>query len=256
MVKRWKVLFPAPTGPEPRRAYVYLPHSYYNNPDKRYPVLYMFDGHNVFFDKDATYGKSWGMKDYMDFTDTEMIIAAVECNHNPNNGRLMEYAPFSYDDPIAGPVPGYGKNTMDWYVHVFKKEVDRRFRTLRDRQHTFIAGSSMGGLMSLYAITEYNQYFSGAAALSPSIWTHPDNIENMIRGAKIRPNTRLYMDYGSQEFKNHPGMLRLFQRMTSLLFMKKVFVTSRVVPHGDHSEACWEKQVPYFMGTLLYDEQN
>lgn len=45
----------------------------------------MFDGHNVFFDSDATYGKSWGMKDYLERTDTPLIVAAVECNHNPNN---------------------------------------------------------------------------------------------------------------------------------------------------------------------------
>ena len=108
--------------------------------------------------------------------------------------------------------------------------------------------------MSLYAITEYNQYFSGAAALSPSLWTHPDNIENMIRSAKIRTGTRVYMDYGSLEFKNHPGMLRLFQRTTSLLLMKRVFLTSRVVPFGEHTEASWEKQVPYFLDTLLYEE--
>lgn len=253
MVKKWKVLFPAPTGPEPRRAYVYLPDSYYHHPEKRYPVLYMFDGHNVFFDKDATYGKCWGVKEFMDYSHTELIIAAVECNHNPNNGRLMEYSPFSYDDPIAGPVAGYGKDTMDWYVHVFKKEVDRRFRTMRDRQHTFIAGSSMGGLMSLYALLEYNQYFSGAAALSPSLWTHPDNIFSMIRNAKVRPNTRLYMDYGSQEMKNHMIMPRTYRKATSLLLAKRIFLTSRIVPHGEHTEACWEKQVPYFIASLLYE---
>ena len=253
MVKKWKVPFPAPTGVEGRRAYVYLPNDYFKHPERRYPVLYMFDGHNVFFDKDATYGKCWGLKEYLDYTDTQIIVAAVECNHSPNNGRLMEYSPFSYDDPIAGPVPGYGKATMDWYVNVFKKEVDRRFRTLRDRQHTFIAGSSMGGLMSLYALMEYNQYFSGAAALSPSLWTHPDNIDSIIRNAKLRPNTRLYMDYGSQEMKNHSGMPRIYMRTTSLLLAKRVFLTSRIVPHGDHTEACWEKQIPYFISTLLYE---
>ena len=256
MVKKWKVTFPAPTGPETRLAYVYLPESYFEDPERRYPVLYMFDGHNLFFDEDTTYGKSWGLKDYMDQTGTDLIIAAVECNHHPDFGRLMEYAPFDYDDPVAGPITGYGKVTMDWYVKKFKREIDRRYRTLPDRRHTFISGSSMGGLMSLYALTQYNQYFSGAAALSPSLWTYPEMIEEMIRTSWLKPNTRLYMDYGSIEMKNHQGMNRNFQRVTSLFLMKRVFLTSRVVPYGDHTEACWEKQIPYFMSTLLYDDEN
>ena len=82
MVKVWNVTIPDFTGDEPRRAYLYLPESYEQEPKRRYPVLYMFDGHNVFFDDHATYGKSWGMKEYMDFTQTPLIIAAVECNHS------------------------------------------------------------------------------------------------------------------------------------------------------------------------------
>ena len=77
-----------------RRTFVYLPDDWQTS-GKKYPVLYMFDGHNLFFDGDATYGKSWGMLEYMDATQTPLIIAAVECNHDPNNGRLNEYSPFS-----------------------------------------------------------------------------------------------------------------------------------------------------------------
>ena len=86
MVEKWNITIPELTGDEERRAYIYLPESYTNEPDKHYPVLYMFDGHNVFFDEDATYGKCWGMKEYMDYTQTQVIIAAVECNHSPDNG--------------------------------------------------------------------------------------------------------------------------------------------------------------------------
>ena len=70
MIKKWTVRYPAVNGEEERRAYVYLPTMYEADPDRRYPVLYMFDGQNVFFDSDATYGKSWGMADYLDYTDT------------------------------------------------------------------------------------------------------------------------------------------------------------------------------------------
>ena len=80
MVKKWSVSYPAVNGTEQRRVYVYLPTMYEAEPDRRYPVLYMFDGQNVFFDEDATFGKSWGVADYLDYTDTPLIVAAVECN--------------------------------------------------------------------------------------------------------------------------------------------------------------------------------
>ena len=252
MVIRWKVVFPSPSGSDERRAYIYLPASYKKNPYKRYPVLYMFDGHNVFYDSHATYGKSWGIKKYMDRSKTEMIIAAVECNHSPDNGRLKEYSPFKFTDPRIGSIQGYGQTTMEWFIHKFKKDVDSHFRTLPDRNHTFIAGSSMGGLMSLYALMAYNDYFSGAVALSPSIWTNPSCIEQLINEAKLHPNTRIYMDYGSREISFHSNMKTCFHNVSSLLLKKDVFATTRIVPYGDHCEACWEAQIPIFMNILLY----
>ena len=74
MIKKWSVSYPAVNGTEQRRVYVYLPTMYEAEPDRRFPVLYMFDGQNVFFDEDATYGKSWGVADYLDYTDTPLIV--------------------------------------------------------------------------------------------------------------------------------------------------------------------------------------
>ena len=70
--------YPAVNGTEQRRAYVYLPTMYEAQPERRFPVLYMFDGQNVFFNEDATYGKSWGVADYLEYTDTPLIVAAIE----------------------------------------------------------------------------------------------------------------------------------------------------------------------------------
>ena len=253
MVETWDITIPELTGDKTRKAYLYLPESYRYYEDY-YPVLYMFDGHNVFVDEHATYGKSWGMKEYMDYTSTQMIIAAVECNHSPDHGRLREYSPFDFDDPEYGPMKGLGKITMDWMVHTFKKEIDENFRTLPGRETTFIAGSSMGGLMSLYAVIAYNQYFSRAAALSPSVWVDDNRIEQMIRGAKLAPDTLVYLDYGSREIHNHPYMRRQFREVTRMLLERDIWVESRIVPNGEHCEACWERQVPFFMDALLYDE--
>ena len=86
MVIKWDVTIPRLSGDTPRRAYIYLPESYDEEPDRRYPVMYMFDGHNVFFDEDATFGKSWGMNDYMERTGKQLIIVGVECNHQATAG--------------------------------------------------------------------------------------------------------------------------------------------------------------------------
>jgi len=253
MINKWRISIPSLTGLRHKRnAYVYVPDSHKDNPDARYPVLYMFDGHNVFFDSDATYGKSWGMLDYMDYTQTQIIIAAVECNHSPRNGRLSEYSPYSFSDMQFGRVRGRGRTTMEWFTKSFKREIDRRYPTIPDREHTFIAGSSMGGLMSLYALLEYNHVFSRAASLSPSLWVAPDRIRQLIRNAPLDPNTILYMDYGSNELGNHDDMLHLFSSTASELLNRRVLLDCRLVPYGDHSEASWEMQVPIFMKTLLY----
>lgn len=251
MIEKWNITIPELTGDETRRLYLYLPESYTYDNARRYPVLYMFDGHNVFFDSDATYGKSWGMKDYMDYTDTQLIIAAVECNHSPDFGRLKEYSPYSFHDPKFGPIEGKGKVTMEWIVHTLKPHIDREYRTLPDRMHTWIAGSSMGGLMSLYAVLEYNHIFSGAAALSPSIWTNPRLIDQLIRNAALDRDTTIYMDYGSREIHFHKSMKDRFRKVSELLYDRGIFLTSRIVPHGDHCEASWEKQIPIFLPLLL-----
>lgn len=255
MIEVFPVTLPRLSGKQSRRVYVYVPDALAADPDARYPVLYMFDGHNVFFDQDATYGKSWGMKEYMDQTQTPLIIVAVECNHAPNNARLSEYSPFTFQEEKLGRIRGRGKWTMEWLVQELKPMIDAQYPTLPQREATFIAGSSMGGLMSLYALVAYNHVFSRSAALSPSIWLASSRVLGMVRQAELAPDTVLYMDYGSRELANHPGILHSFSLLSSRLMDKGVWVNSRIVPNGDHCEACWEEQIPFFMQTLLYERE-
>ena len=256
MIHQWNLTIPPLTGDEPRRAYVYLPDSFQEDPSLRYPVLYMFDGHNVFFDEDATYGKSWGLGDYLDAAGTQIMVAAVECNHHPDNGRLSEYSPFTFRTPQTKRVVGRGRITMEWMTRAFKPGIDRDFPTLPGREDTFIAGSSMGGLMALYAVMEYNRCFSRGAALSPSLWVAPGKVDTLIRTARISPGTVMYMDYGSREISNHAQTFKMLGRTAAALLDKRVLLDFRIVPGGDHSEASWERQIPFFMSTLLYGRED
>ena len=253
MIEKWTTPIPKLSGREGRTVYVYVPDEAQENPEARYPVLYMFDGHNVFFDSDATYGKCWGMKEYLESTNTPLIVVAVDCNHSPNNGRLSEYSPFTFEDPKLGYIRGRGRTTMDWFAHTLKGMIDEKYPTLPGRETTWIAGSSMGGLMSLYALLQYNDTYSRAAALSPSIWVAPDKLSGLVGRAKLAPGTVLYMDYGSREMGNHEGIRRQFSALSGKLMTRGIHLTSRIVPGGTHSEASWEKQLPFVFHTLMYE---
>ena len=249
MVKKWKVTIPKLTGDKERRAYIYLPASYERDTTKRYPVMYMFDGHNVFFDGDATYGKSWGMNKFMNKSKKDLIIVAVECNHE-GNGRIVEYSPMNYENSSMGKIRGKGRVYMNWLVTTLKPYIDANYRTLPDRCNTIICGSSMGGLMALYGATVYNHVFQRAACLSPSLWVAPGKVLEMIARSHIRRDTCIYMDYGSEEMFNHAANAEALISTSHLLLTKRVNLAFRIVPGGNHSEASWEKQIPIFMECL------
>ena len=249
MVKKWEVTIPKLSGEKARRVYVCLPESYEENGEKRYPVMYMFDGHNVFFDEDATYGKSWGMKKFMKQSKKQLIIVAVECNHE-GNGRLVEYSPMQYENAQMGKIRGKGNVYMNWLVSTLKPYIDENYRTLPDRKNTIICGSSMGGLMALYGACVYNHVFQRAACLSPSLWVSPGKVLEMVARSHIRRDTTIYMDYGEQEMFNHAANQEALISTSHLLLTKRVNLALRVVPGGNHSEASWEKQIPIFMDCL------
>ena len=248
MVIKWNITIPALSGSVPRRAYVWLPEDYKTS-GKRYPVLYMFDGHNVFFDEDATYGKSWGMAAYLTDHPKDLIVAAVECNYEGNQ-RLVEYTPMPRVTCDLGTYRGRGKETFQWLIGEFKPYIDKRFRTLPDRKNTLIAGSSMGGLMALYGVTAHNAVFQRGACLSPSLWVDPGKVLEFVARSRIRGGTNLYMDYGEKELRNHDASQLALTQTNQLLLAKGVNLTFRVVPGGEHCEASWEQQIPVFFACL------
>ena len=249
LVIKGNITIPQLTGEKKRKLYVYLPESYESEPDRRYPVMYMFDGHNIFFDEDATYGKSWGMAKYMDETEKQLIIVGVECNHD-GNGRLQEYSPINFENATLGKIKAKGSIYMNWMVNTLKPYIDSTYRTLPDRKNTILAGSSMGGLMALYGATVYNHIFQRAACLSPSLWVSSGKVLEMVARAHVRRDTCIYMDYGSEEMFNHAANAEALISTSHLLLTKRVNLAFRIVPGGTHCEASWEKQIPIFMDCL------
>ncbi len=249
MIRVEKIQIPTLPTRKPRRLYIYTPKGY-DESDERYPVLYMFDGHNVFYDSHATYGKSWGMKEYLEKSKLPIILVAVECNPEGEN-RMNEYTPFDIVWKGKLIFEARGQKTMDWFVNELKPRIDREYRTKPEREHTLIAGSSMGGLMAIYAVTAYNGTFSRAAALSPSLWAARHHEQELKDAAPLADPTRIYMDMGTGEADGHITVLTGLFDAARRLTRAGACVDARVVPGAQHSEAYWEQRIPVFMEYLL-----
>jgi len=242
-----KMKMPSTLGGGERTAYIYLPKGYYSS-GERYPVLYMFDGHNLFFDDHATYGNSWKLAETLDKYAVKLIVAAVECNHE-GDMRLSEYSPYDFSFGEKQ-INGRGRRYLNWFITDFKGGVDGELKTLPDRKNTFIGGSSMGGLMAIYALAKYGNCFSKAAALSPSLWVADGEILKTCEKATFKKGATLFTDYGSAEFKNHEGQRSLFGKFYSIMVEKGVSAEARIVEGGIHSELTWRKEVPFFLATF------
>lgn len=234
-----------------RTVHLYLPDDY-DNSDERYPAIYMYDGHNLYLDEDATYGKSWGFNEFFKVYDKSFIMVGIECNHEGNE-RLNEYCPYICHSSYLGDLDGRGDIFMQWVVDELKPYIDNHYRTYASRECTMIGGSSMGGLMAFYTVVKHNNIFSKAACLSSSIGLCMDDLKAEIARSAIDPDTRVYMDWGSEESRNKTGLAYNTSNnleLSHLINLKGGLTYPHLVLHGQHCEASWEKQIPIFMDYL------
>ncbi len=221
---------------------VYLPDDYYQS-DERYPVVYMFDGENLFYDEQATYGTSWGLKEYLDQSNRKVIVVGLECDTR-NDNRLHEYTPYSVKTTFYGETSGKGAALMEWIVHVLKEEVDATYRTWRQREATAIAGSSMGGLMAFYAVIHHNDVFSKAACLSPSLMVCDEEISREFEQTRLHPDTRIYWSFGSKELSPKVRMEAQMQldEFKQSLEERGGIGRVEILKGGRHNESSWRAQ--------------
>ncbi|MEO8405324.1 MAG: alpha/beta hydrolase-fold protein [Chitinophagaceae bacterium] len=225
-----------------RRVWIYLPKGYEKNPSKKYPVLYMHDGQNVFDDATA-YSGEWGVDEFLDSTKQKACIV-VAVDHGGNK-RLNEYNP--YDNDRFG--KGEGDEYVDFLVKTLKPYIDKRYHTLKDQHNTFIAGSSMGGLISFYAVLKYPKVFGGAGLFSASYWITGTKIFDAIKKKGKAVNTKLYFYAGKLEGDSMvPDMLKAFDSMSAL---SKSKMTAVIRDEGKHSEGTWRKEFPLFYKWLF-----
>ena len=224
-----------------------------------FPVMYFFDGHNLFRDEDATYGKSWGLDAFCAAWNKPMIIVGVECAHE-GNLRLSEYLPYGTEYGWLRGIEPLGQKTMDGIIYELKPYIDSAFPTIPFRECTGIGGSSMGGLMAAYALVHYNQYISKAACLSPAIGSISGMLWHEMNETALSPDSRIYLSWGTNE--GYGGVKDPWAEDTSSWLYKTCRATANKVINaggagklycqigGSHCEADWEKQNGIYMPFL------
>jgi len=224
---------------------IYLPASYEKS-DKPYPVLYMHDGQNL-FDPATSFAGEWGVDSALAKAPRKGRKAIVVGIPNAGIERIREYSPFA-DTRIGG---GKGDVYLDWIEQTIKPLIDERYRTVQGPEGTGIGGSSLGGLISLYAFFRSPARYGFVAALSPALWFGDGQIFRFVQSAAY-VRGRIYLDVGTREGE---GTLANALQMRDLL-LEKGYQRGRDLmwvedKGGVHNEAAWGRRLRKALPFLL-----
>ena len=261
----------------PPHVSIWLPPGY-DTSRRRYGVVYMQDGQNVFFPDRAAFHNVWGadrslLRLIAAGRVAPVIVVAID---NPGAARYRQYFPQALYDAAAPALReqfdrlAAGRVTGDAYVaflaHDLKPMIDRRFRTLRDARHTAIVGSSMGGLISCYAFVQAPEAFGRAACVSTH-WPLADPQDvgpfrpqlaaswKMWLDARLGPprGRRLWMDHGTAtlDAAYGPWQDAIDADLTALGWRRDRDFVSRVYPGAAHEERAWAARMDDIFAWLL-----
>lgn len=241
-----------------RNVWVYLPPAYHQDPERKFPVLYVHDGQNV-FNRETAYGRvEWGLdeaaeREIRSGRMQDVIIVAIA---NSGAGRIDEYTHVADEAGRGGKAAEYGRFLVD----EVKPAVDATYRTLKTPETTGVMGSSLGGLVSLWLGYNHPGSFGLVGALSPSLWwAGRDLITAVAQHSGPQPEA-IWLTMGdneSQADENHNGLADTLENTRDLgnLLLDKGFVQGKTLhyhefPGATHSEGSWSQQVGYFLSTL------
>lgn len=217
-----------------RTVRLYLPPDYHKE-STSYPVLYMHDGQNL-FDDSTSYAGEWGIDETLNKLHQQnklsFIVVGID---NGQEKRMNELSPWQNEK--FGQAEG--EFYMKFIVEVVKPYIDNNYRTLPDADNTAIIGSSMGGLISHYAIFEHPNVFSKAGIFSPSYWYSKD-VYSYSDPRKLGKNARLFFLMGGAEgadtINNMDNMVSQIKQQG----FPESNIASHVVQDGEHNEAFWQ----------------
>lgn len=222
-----------------RQVWIYLPKRYKDS-NKRYPVLYMHDGQNLFHAKPAR-NDEWAVDTTVDNLIREglqeMIIIGI--NHGEED-RLTEYNPYDSENG-----KGEGKAYAAFLVDTLKPFIDQHYRTLPDVDNTAIAGSSMGGLITLFMLTEYPAIFGSAGIFSPALWLAPKIYDHVAKQLSALKSRKVFFVAGDKEgnemIDNVTKVYKLLNpddKNENIVFIER--------EDGKHTEWFWHREFESF----------
>lgn len=235
-----------------RRVWIYLPQNYTSS-TQNYPVLYLHDGQNV-FDAYTSFAGEWEIDESLTTLEQNgfrgVIAVAID---NGNADRLDEYAPWENTEYNEG---GSGDEYVEFLVSTLKPYIDQHYRTLPNQDNTGIMGSSMGGLISLYAATKHPDVFGRVGVFSPALWFNKPQIYDYVAA-----NNKTY----PQKFYLLCGQLESSSMVSDMFDLKNALLTAgfdtneiayEVHADGQHSEWFWKREFPDAHQWLFADYAN
>ncbi len=212
-----------------KKIWIYLPKNY-NRSTKKFPVIYMHDGQNLFDTKTSSFGE-WNVDEKLDSLKAQVIVVGIE---HGNDKRIDELTPYK-NSKYGG---GNAKNYLEFIVNTLKPEIDAKYRTKTNAGNTAIMGSSLGGLTSFYAILKYPKVFGKAGVFSPS-FDYSKDIYTLTENKK-KIKAKIYFLYGDNE---DVDMVPNINKMDDLLADKRCecqhLTKKRMVKGGQHNEKLW-----------------
>jgi len=222
----------------PRDVAVWLPPDYTKNPGRRYAVLYMHDGQNLFSARTAGYGVEWRIDEIADsLIHLRLIEPLIVVGIYNTDARNQEYA-----------TGDTGRCYRDFVIEQVKPLIDRRYRTLPDREHTATGGSSLGGLVAFILLWENPQIFSKAICMSSAFLIDTLDYVRVIKNHRgDRPSVKIYIDNGGIDLENElqPGIDAMLETLDKIGYRKNCDYFWVKDSLAQHNEAAWSRRIAY-----------
>lgn len=219
-----------------RKIWLYLPPDY-EEKGKRFPVLYLQDGQNL-FDAAASFAGEWKIDETINhFNKQDQATAIVVGIENDGATRLDEYSPWQNQKYKKG---GEGADYVNFIVQDLKPYIDQHYKTKSDRNNTLIGGSSMGALIAMYALMQHQKIFGMGLLFSPSFWFSEEAFTHVEKLDK-RASSKIYLAAGAKEEGNIPENTRRMEELLHQIGFTDTEIHVQIDEDGAHNEAYWAK---------------
>lgn len=238
-----------------RKITIYVPDDYKTS-NKQYPVLYINDGQNAFFDEESFMKVSWGFYDFVKSFNLDIIMVAIPCNFTLHK-REDEYGPWPISKEILLmeygnenlKIGGEGDKYIRFIVKQLKPYIDNHFPT--DKDDCAMVGSSMGGIITTYAAIKYGHIFKKTASLSSAYWFYIKEFCELIDKSDLSSIECFYMDLGGNEGNGDDYISKIYYESNEIIYNKLIEksdkINVRFFEDACHNEEQWRQRVPIFM---------